>query len=341
MSDFVQINIRTTLQKPTEADIQKLQNQLEKNIKPIKVKMDSDEAAQIKLYKSLQKIYKEEEKQRLLQEKFANKALSDKEKQLQYEQKVRRAIEETINKEKLKTEETKKQIALYKEELAIKLKNAQTSYGKHFTNEQKSAILSKADLIAVDTYKNGIKDTNLEYDKQISKSRELRKEATLSMKESDTFMKTFVKDLGKLAIWSAAATLLYAPLRSLKEGITYLTELDGSLNEIMIVTGKTQTEVAKLAISYNSLAKEMNVATRELAGTAADLFRQGLNNSEVEDRMKGIIQYAKISSISLKDSNRIITATANATGESVQKITDIFALLGDTTASGKNLCPTA
>ena len=102
----------------------------------------------------------------------------------------------------------------------------------------------------------------------------------------------------------------------------------------MIVTGKTQTEVNKLANSYNSLAKEMNVTTRELAGQAADLFRQGLDNSQVEERMKVIIQYAKISSISLEESNRIITATANATGESVQKITDIFAFLGDTTASG-------
>jgi TP901 family phage tail tape measure protein len=50
--------------------------------------------------------------------------------------------------------------------------------------------------------------------------------------------------------------------------------------------------------------------------------------------MKAIIQYAKISSISLDESNKIITATANATGESVQKIIDIFALLGDSTASG-------
>ena len=78
----------------------------------------------------------------------------------------------------------------------------------------------------------------------------------------------------------------------------------------------------------------MSVTTKELASTAADLFRQGLDNEQVEERMKGIVQYAKISSISVEDSNKIITATANATGESVEKIIDIFALLGDTTASG-------
>jgi len=110
--------------------------------------------------------------------------------------------------------------------------------------------------------------------------------------------------------------------------------LYNSLNEIRIVTNKTQQEVNNLALSYNKLAKEMNVTTKEVASTAADLFRQGLNDSQVEERMKAIIQYAKISGISLEESNKIITATANATGESVRKIVDIFAYLGDTTASG-------
>jgi hypothetical protein len=50
--------------------------------------------------------------------------------------------------------------------------------------------------------------------------------------------------------------------------------------------------------------------------------------------MRAVIQYAKISSISLDESNKIITATANATGESVQKIVDVFAYLG-------RFCPAA
>ena len=90
----------------------------------------------------------------------------------------------------------------------------------------------------------------------------------------------------------------------------------------------TTEEVYKLATGYNKLAKEMNVTTGEIAKTSANLFRQGLDSSQVEERMKSIIKYAKISSISLQQSDKIITATANATGESVTKIIDLFALLG-------------
>ena len=155
-----------------------------------------------------------------------------------------------------------------------------------------------------------------------------------AMIDTLTWSKAIQTAWKRMAQWATGGTLFFGTLRQIKEGISYITELDNSLNEIRIVTNKTQQEVNNLALSYNKLAKEMSVTTREIASTAADLFRQGLNDSQVEERMKAIIQYAKISGISLQESNKIITATANATGESVRKIVDIFAYLGDATASG-------
>ena len=145
---------------------------------------------------------------------------------------------------------------------------------------------------------------------------------------------SFSSSAQKMIQWTLIGTAIFGTLRQISSGFKYVYELENNLNQVRIVTGQTQEQVEKLAVSYNKLAKEMSVTTSELTATAADLFRQGLDNSQVEDRMKAIVEYAKISSISLEDSNTIITATANATGESVQKIIDIFALLGDTTASG-------
>ena len=155
-----------------------------------------------------------------------------------------------------------------------------------------------------------------------------------AMTDTLTWSKAISTAWKRMAQWAVGGTLFFGTLRQIKEGIAYITELDNSLNEIRIVTNKTQQEVNNLALSYNELAKEMGVTTKEVASTAADLFRQGLDDSQVEERMKAIIQYAKISGISLEESNKIITATANATGESVEKIIDVFAMLGDITASG-------
>lgn len=149
-----------------------------------------------------------------------------------------------------------------------------------------------------------------------------------------SFSEAFKIAVTRIAQWGIATSLVYGSLRRLKESINYITEIDNSLNEIRIVTNKTQEEVNSFAKSYNSLAKEMNATTKEVVATSADLYRQGLNDSQVEERMKAIIQYAKISKLSLEESSKIITATANATGESVEKIIDIFAYLG-------RFCPAA
>lgn len=152
---------------------------------------------------------------------------------------------------------------------------------------------------------------------------------------------SFKKSLGiaikRLGQWGAATLLIYGSLRKISEGIKYISELDDAMNEVRIVTGLSQKAVDDLALSYNKLAKEMSVTTMEIAKTSADLYRQGLSGAEVDERMERIIKYAKISSITLDEANKIITSSANATGVSATKITDIYAMLGDTTASGKNV----
>jgi TP901 family phage tail tape measure protein len=138
----------------------------------------------------------------------------------------------------------------------------------------------------------------------------------------------------RIAEWAIATTIVYGSLRKLQEGVRFVYDLSNSLNQIRIVTGQSADEVNRLAKSFNEIGIKMGATTKEITDTSVELYRQGLSQGEIEDRMEAIIKYAKISNISLEDSNRIITATANATGESVNKIIDIFALLGDKTASG-------
>ncbi len=152
--------------------------------------------------------------------------------------------------------------------------------------------------------------------------------------QGKSFFATIKADIGKVVQWAISMGLIYGSLRKLREGIAFVVELDNALNEIRIVTGQNQKQVERLAESYNALAKEMSVTTKEVVSQAADLYRQGLNASEVEERLRAITVYSKISGLTMEESNKIITATANATGESVNKIIDIFSYLGDATAAG-------
>jgi len=147
-------------------------------------------------------------------------------------------------------------------------------------------------------------------------------------KETNSFLGNIGGLLKKFADWMIVGTAIMQTIRFVREGIKYVYELDGALNEIRIVTGQTQTQVEKLALSYNALAKSMGVTTIEVAKTSVELYRQGLNAMEVEDRMRSIIQYAKISSIPIEESNKIITATMNSMGTSAQRTIDVMSMLG-------------
>ena len=336
MDDKIQILIEAILKKTTEQELENELRKIEKNLKPLKVDINSNAEAQIKLYKSLQKIYKEEEKQRLNQEKLSQRALAEKEKLLQYEQKVRMAIEKQKKKEEELNKILQERIVIYKQEAEAKLLNLKSRYGD---------LLNNADIKKqIDAFRESLNNLNTN-NFNAQKLNADFKTLEASVKNANAAVKATNRDVmtlgdmfkvawNKMLIWTGAGTLLFGTIRQIKAAVLYVSELDNALNEIRIVTNKTQKEVNQLGLSYNKLAKEMSVTTREVASTAADLFRQGLDEGQVEERMRAVIQYAKISSISLEESNKIITATANATGESVRKIVDIFAYLGDATASG-------
>lgn len=175
-------------------------------------------------------------------------------------------------------------------------------------------------------------------EKALAKFNTQQQATTKAFANSNTAGKNFFAmikaNAAKVGEWLISTTLIYAPLRALQGGIKYIMELDNALNEIRIVTNMTQVEVENLAKSYGQLAIEMSVSTKEITVQAAELYRQGLATKDVEERMKGIIIYSKISGITIEESGKIITATMNATGRSVEDVINVFALLGDKTAAG-------
>lgn len=228
------------------------------------------------------------------------------------------------------------EIDIYIKKLQNSLQRMQFKTPKVFDNEgvKKEIEILNKEFEKLRNNATSIKQVGLQFDNLKTKVSEVSSHLKNTTKDGYNFAQMLELAGKKIAIWGISTQMVYGTWRQIKEGIQYITDLDNALNEIRIVTNKNQEEVNKLALAYNNLSKIMKVSTKDVTSEAANLFRQGLNESQVEERMKAIIKYAKISSISLADSDKIITATANATGESVQKIIDIFALLGDTTASG-------
>ena len=78
----------------------------------------------------------------------------------------------------------------------------------------------------------------------------------------------------------------------------------------------------------------MNVSATEIATAAVEFWRQGLSEDEVNRRLEATIQYAKISAMEFDEAATLITAATNTMGVSAQRVADVFAYLGDASASG-------
>jgi hypothetical protein len=106
------------------------------------------------------------------------------------------------------TLEIQKQLALYKEQLAIRNQNLKTTYGKSYDSTGMPAIiastnnLNASDFTSMSQLKDATKQLDLQIDKSTAKMREMRKEATLAMKETDGFFTTIIKDFSKMIAWS-------------------------------------------------------------------------------------------------------------------------------------------
>lgn len=149
-----------------------------------------------------------------------------------------------------------------------------------------------------------------------------------------TLQKAFETAFTKFGIWMTATTGFYTLVRQFQQGFQLITDLNKAMTEISIVTGMNQEQVMNLAKSYNQLAQQLGVTTREIASSAVEFYRQGLSNEQVMQRMITTTQYAKISALDFRDASQILTATVNSMGVSIQRASDVFAYLGDATATG-------
>lgn len=82
------------------------------------------------------------------------------------------------------------------------------------------------------------------------------------------------------------------------------------------------------------MAREMNVSATEIATAAVEFWRQGLDEDEVNRRLEATIQYAKIAAMEFDETATLITAATNTMDISARRVADVFAYLGDASASG-------
>lgn len=130
--------------------------------------------------------------------------------------------------------------------------------------------------------------------------------ANVQLNRSNTFINNIVKTFADSAKWSMAYGLINKVSQSVIDAISYVKDLDTSLNDIRIVTGKSEENMRAFAKEANKAAIALGSSTKAYTDASLIYYQQGLGDAEAKERA------------------RITTMAANVTGQSASQVSEML-----------------
>lgn len=161
-------------------------------------------------------------------------------------------------------------------------------------------------------------------------------EAEMPLKRSNELMNKLWITMKNTVRWQVTSGLLTGFTGAIGDAYRYAEDLNESLNNIRIVTGKSTAEMAQFAKQANRAAKELNTTTTKYTDASLIYYQQGLDDKQVKARTDVTAKFANVSRENLTTSSEYLTAIWNnfAKGsENLEYFADVIVALGAATAS--------
>ena len=160
--------------------------------------------------------------------------------------------------------------------------------------------------------------------------------AEMPLRRTSVFMQKFATTLQNTARWQLSSALLRGFIGSVQTAYYYAQDLNESLNNIRIVTGKNTEEMAAFAKEANEAAKALNTTTTAYTDASLIYYQQGLSDEEVKERTDVTVKMANVSRQSSEEVSQQLTAIWNNFADGSKQLeyyTDVITALGAATAS--------
>lgn len=122
--------------------------------------------------------------------------------------------------------------------------------------------------------------------------------------------------------------------KALQETKRFVKEFDASMTTIQMITLKSDQEMSTLGDGLIAKAQELKISISEISQMSAELYRQGLSDEEMDERLDTIAKFSKVSGTKPGDATKLITTAIN-TGlvDNAQYAADVVTMLGDSAAT--------
>ena len=105
-----------------------------------------------------------------------------------------------------------------------------------------------------------------------------------------------------------SSSILHGLVSSIQGAYQYAQNLDKSLTDIAIVTGRSTDQMAEFAEQANKSAQALSVSTTGYTDAALIYYQQGLNDEEVQARTDTTMKLSNVTGQSAEEVSSYMTA---------------------------------
>ena len=163
--------------------------------------------------------------------------------------------------------------------------------------------------------------------------------AELPLRRSNKLLNEMAISLKNTIKWQLSSSAIHAFMGTIQSAYGYAKDLNESLNNIRIVTGKSTDEMAEFAQQANKAAKSLSTTTTSYTDAALIYYQQGLSDKDVLERADVTVKMANVSRQSAEIVSEQMTAVWNNFDDgskSLEYYADVMTALGAATASSSD-----
>lgn len=235
------------------------------------------------------------------------------ESQLQYEQRVRTAIQKEQEQQNKNITQVNEQIALYKELMNIKLQSLDAKYGSltqqggilDEINAIKSALSS---LNATNFNKGEINNQFKQLEVDIRSSSSALKNVN---QDAIGFFDTVERGALKFAVWMAVSQTFMLMIEGIKQGISDIIEMDRTLATLNITMDTTSKGLSDMVKQINDISIATASDTKSVEEAIKVYANYGESTATIMAKAKEAIMLGNISGLNPKDTTDSIHAIIN------------------------------
>ena len=164
------------------------------------------------------------------------------------------------------------------------------------------------------------------------------------VREAHTLMDKMMTTFTNTLRWTVASSAIQMFTSAIRNSVTYVKELDSTLNDIRVVTGKSADDMDIFAQKANKAAAALGKTTKDYTTAALLFYQQGLSDQEVEARTNVTLKASNVTGQDTKAVSEELTAIWNGykvSAAETEEYIDKVAAVAASTASNLEELSTA